>query len=124
MELTPGEVYEKMVIRAVLINDPNLWDEANAFACVHSFNAQQITEYHTNVERWLRLHGITKMDDHEKAALILIQSSVRRWLVLNRIKQQYNMYYRLALMDNHEHSKRAMALQGVLTRAWEHIHSR
>ena len=124
MELTPGEVYEKLVIRAVLMNDPNLWDEANTFACVHSFNAQEITEYHMHVERWLRLHGITKMDDHEEAALLLIQSYVRRWLVLKKLKQQFGMYYRLAKLDNHEHSHQALSLQRILTRAWEHVHRR
>ena len=124
MELPPGEAYERLVIRAVLSNDTDLWDEAHMFACYHRFNEQQITEFHANVERWLRLHGVTKMKEHEKAALILIQSTVRRWLALNRIKQEYNMYYRLALMDNHEHSKHALILQGVLTCAWKHIHSR
>ena len=124
MALTTGEAYEQLIIRAVLTNDTDLWAEANAFACVHSFNAQQMTRYHTNVERWLRFHGVTKMKDHERDALILIQASMRRWIVLHRIKKEYNMYYRLALMDNHEHSKHALALQGILTRAWEHIHSR
>jgi hypothetical protein len=124
MNLTSSEEYERLIIRAVLTNDTDLWTEANAFAHLHSFNAQQVLRYHTNVERWLRLHGITKMKDHEAAALCLIQASTRRWLVLNRIKKEYNMYYRLAFMDNHEHCKRALVLQGVLTNAWKHIHSR
>jgi hypothetical protein len=124
MELAPGESYEKLIIRAVLTNDTDLWDEANALACAHRFNAQQVARYHTNVEKWLRLHGITEMKDYEKAALLLIQASIRRWVVLNHIKREYNMYYRLALMDNHEHCRRAIILQGILTCAWKQIHRR
>ena len=121
MELTPGEVYEKMVIRAIVTGNSIFWDEANAYACMHRFNCEEVEGYHSNVERWLRLHGVTKMKEHETAALLLIQSVARRFLVLERLKLQFEMYYRLAQLDNHEHIKRASSLQKVLTCAWGYI---
>lgn len=124
MELEPGEAYEKLILRAVLTSDTNLWAEANAHACAHAFNAQQISRHHMNVERWLRLHGVTKMKDQEQAAVVLLQASIRRCLVLKRLKQQFDMYYRLAKLDNHEHSHRALSLQRILTRAWQQVHRR
>lgn len=124
MELTPFEAYEKMIIRAVLMDDTDLWAEANTHACAHSFNAIEIERCHTNVEKWLRLHGVTKLKEREKAAIILIQSSLRRYLVLKKLNQQFDMYSRLARLDNYEHSKRALTLMRILTCAWQQVHRR
>jgi len=121
MEFTPGETYEKMVIRALLTDNTGVWAEANAYAYVHGFNQQQIQRCHVNVERWLRLHGVTNMKEHEKSALVLIQASMRRYLVLQALSRQFDMYYRLAKLDNHEHCKRALILQRILTCAWHQV---
>ena len=122
--MTPAEAYENLVIRAVLTNDNNMWTEAHAISCVYRFSPSQVETCHENVERWLRLHGVTKMEDEEKAALVLIQSTVRRWLVLRVLKQQYDMYSRLAKLDSQDHCNRAVALQRTLACAWEHIQGR
>ena len=124
MSRSPLEEYENIVIRAVLTNDNNLWAKAYAITCFNSFSSQQIEMCHANVERWLRLHGVTKMDDHEHAALLIIQSTIRRWLTLRVLKQQFDMYSRLAKFDSPDHCTRAMSLQRTLARAWEQIHSR
>ena len=118
------EAYEKIVTRALLTNDDELWAEAHAFACALKFTPQLLEKCHDNVERWLRLHGVTSMREREKAALLLIQSSVRRWLVHQYLKQQYTMYSRLAMLDSLDHCKRAMSLERTLASAWNHIHSR
>ena len=122
MELTTEETYEKMVIRAVLTDDTRIWSEANAYAQVHRFNQQQIQRCHKNVERWLRLFGVTKMEEREKHALLLMQSVVRRYLVLKRLKMRFDMYYRLIRLDNHEHCNRALQLQRILTCARESMY--
>lgn len=118
------ETYEKMVIQALLTNEDELWTEAHAFACAKSFSPQQLQKCHLNVERWLRHHGVTPMEDHEKTAVLTIQSSIRRWIVYTSLKQQYNMYSRLAKLDSPDHCRRAMALERTLTYAWHYIHSR
>lgn len=125
--MTPSEasdMYENIVIRAILTNDNNLWSEAHALSCTYSFSSQVIETCHASVERWLRLHGITKMDDHERSALITIQSAVRRWFVQRALKQQYEMYSRLAKFDSPDHCKKAFALQKTLACAWENIQRR
>ena len=115
--------YEKVVIHAILTNDDSLWSEAHAISCVYGFTTETLQQCHINVERWLRLHGISEMLPHEKKALTLIQATVRRWLVLKTVQQQMNMYYRLASIDSLDHSKRALVLQNTLACAWGYIHS-
>jgi len=115
--------YERVVTRALLTNEDHLWAEAHALACSYGFSPVNILNCHANVERWLRLHGVSEMRPCEKKAIILIQATVRRWLVLSKIHQQMNMYARLAGIDSPRHSNRAIALQKTLTRAWERIHS-
>ena len=115
--------YEKMVIRSILTNSSVLWSESNAFSCVMGLTLEQMESCHCNVERWLRLHGVMTMEDHEKAALLLIQSTVRRWLVHQFLKKQYKMYYRLAQLDSLDHCKRALSLERILACAWNQIHS-
>ena len=124
MSRSPLEDYENIVIRAVMTNDNNMWAEAHAISCVYTFSTQQIEACHANVERWLRLHGVTKMNDREHAALLIIQSTVRRWLTLRFLRQQFDMYSRLAKFDNPDHCKRAMSIQQTVACAWEQIHSR
>lgn len=122
--MSPTEAYENLVIRAVLTNDDNMWTEAHAISCIYKFSPSQVETCHGKVERWLRLHGVTKMEDEEKAALVLIQSTVRRWMVLRAFKHQYDMYTRLAKLDSPDHCKRAVSLERTLACAWEHIHGR
>ena len=117
------EEYERVVIRAVLTGSNELWSEAHVISCVHDFTTEKIKQCHLNVERWLRLHGVSRMFPNEKKSLILIQSTVRRWLVLKKIQQQMNMYTRLANIDSPDHSKRALTLQRTLAYAWHHIQS-
>lgn len=124
MSMTPMEAYENLVIRAVLTNDNNTWMEAHALSSGFGFAPQQVETCHSNVERWLRLHGVTSMEAHEKAATILIQSVIRRWLVQRILKQQYDMYYRLAKFDSPDHCKKAISLERTLACAWKHIHGR
>jgi len=121
---TWAEEYEKMVTRAILTHDDDLWAEAHALSCSMGFTPQQLEEYHSNVERWLRLHGVTPIEDHEKAAILLIQSSIRRWLVYISLKHQYNMYSRLAKLDSPDHCRRAMSLERTLAYAWQCANSR
>lgn len=116
------EAYENMVTRAILTHNNELWAEAHTLSSV--LGSQQIERCHSNVERWLRLHGVTTMQDHEKTALLLIQSAARRWLVHQYLKRQYNMYSRLAKLDSLDHCKRAISLERTLACAWQHIHSR
>ena len=115
--------YERVVIRAILTNDDNLWNEAHRISCVYGFSTCNLQKCHVNVERWLRLHGISEILPHEKKATILIQASVRRWLVLRKIREQMDMYSRLASIDSLDHCKRALALKATLTHAWNYIHS-
>ena len=124
MTMTPTEAYENIVIRAVLTNDNNMWAEAHLLACSCRFTTEIIEVCHANVERWLRLHGVTKMDDSEKAALVLVQSVVRRWMVQRVLKHQYVVYSRLATLDSLDHSKRAESLRRTLACAWKQIHCR
>jgi len=124
MSMSPSEAYENLVIRAVLTNNNDMWTEAHALSVMCRFTPEQVAACHANVERWLRLHGVTKMEDSEKAALILLQSTVRRWLVQRILKQQFDMYSRLAKLDSPDHCKRAVALEKTLACAWKHIHGR
>ena len=119
-----AEEYEKLVTRAILTHDDDLWTEAHALSCSMGFTSQQLEKYHSNVERWLRLHGVTPMEEHEKTAVLLIQSSVRRWLVYRSLKQEYNMYARLAKIDSPDHCRHAMSLERTLTCAWQYVNSR
>lgn len=122
--MEPGSTYENLVIRAVVTNDNDLWIEAHAWSVLQRFSTDQIHQCHDNVERWLRLHGVTPMKSTERKALLCIQSVIRRWIVLRSLIRQYTMYTRLAQMDSLDHCKHAMALESVLTRAWGHIHGR
>lgn len=122
--MSPTEAYENLVIRAVITNGNDTWMEAYALSQAFNFTPQQVERCHANVERWLRLHGVTSMEDHEKAATLLIQSVIRRWLVQRVLKQQYDMYARLAKFDSPDYCKRAISLEKTLACAWEHIHSR
>ena len=115
------EEYERVVIRAVLTGADELWSEAHVISCVNGFTTETIKQCHLNVERWLRLHGVSKMLPSEKKSLILIQSTVRRWLVLKKLQQQMNMYTRLASIDSPDHGNRALKLQKTLAYAWHHI---
>lgn len=124
MSMTSTEAYENLVIRAVLTNNNDKWAEAHALSCVYGFSADQIEACHANVERWLRMHGVTKISASEKIAIVRIQASVRRWLVRRVLKQQYDMYSRLAKLDSPDHSKRAVSLQRTLACAWDQIHGR
>lgn len=118
------DAYEKLVTRAILTRDSVLWAEAESFATALGFSSQQLDKCHSNVERWLRLHGVTPMNDNEKAAVLLIQTVVRRWLVKKLLKYQYKVYLRLAKLDSPDHCKRALSLERTLACAWQHIHSR
>jgi hypothetical protein len=118
------EAYENMIIHAVLTNDNVKWTEAHALSCIYGFSRVQLEACHANVERWLRLHGVSKMLDVETIAIARIQATVRRWFVIRALKQQYDMYSRLAKLDNPDHSQRAVALQKTLACAWGHIHGR
>lgn len=118
------ETYEKLITRAILTNDNDLWAEAHALSCASRFTPQQFEKCHYNVERWLRLHGVTSMEQREKDAVLLIQSSIRRWLIKNMLTRQYIMYYRLAKLDSPDHCRRAMSLERTLAYAWQHVHSR
>ena len=124
MSMSPPEAYENLVIRAVLTNDNDTWIQAHSMSCLYNFSKEQIEECHANIERWLRLHGVTKMNEEEYAALLLVQATIRRWLVRRVLKHQYDMYSRLAQLDSPDHCRRAVSLQRTLARAWEHIHSR
>lgn len=124
MSMTPLEAYENLVIRGVLTNDNETWAEAHALSRDYALSSQQIKTCHANVERWLRLHGVTKMKSSERAALLLMQSTVRRWIVQRLLKQQYDMYSRLAKYDSPDHCRKAMSLQTTLACAWKHIHGR
>lgn len=124
MSMSPTEAYENLVIRAVITNDNTTWTEAYALSQAFNFAPYQVERCHANVERWLRLHGVTSMEAHEKAATLLIQSVIRRWLVRRVLKQQYDMYARLAQFDSPDYCKRAISLEKTLARAWEHIHGR
>lgn len=121
MSMTPTEAYEKMVIRAVLTNDTDKWVEAHTLSCVYGFSKRQIEACHASVERWLRLHGVTKISEGEITAIVLIQSAVRRWLVLRLLQRQYDMYFRLAQLDSPDHCRRALAIQRTLACAWGQI---
>ena len=123
MSLTPLQVYEKLVLRAILTNENDVWIQAHALSYTSGFTPQQIEACHENVDRWLRLHGVTTMKEHEKSALVLIQSTIRRWLILRDLKHQYDMYSRLAQLDSPDHCKRALSLQTTLACAWHRIHS-
>ena len=112
--MSPTEAYENLVIRAVITNDNSIWMEAHAISQTFCFTPYQVERCHSNVERWLRLHGVTSMEDHEKAATLLIQSVIRRWLVRQVLKQQYNLYTRLAKFDSPDYSKRAISLEKTL----------
>lgn len=118
-----AEEYEKLVTQAILTHDDDLWTEAHALSCSMGFTNQQLEKYHSNVEKWLRLHGVTPMKDHEKAAVLLIQASIRRWLVYRSLKHQHNMYSRLAKLDSPDHCRRAMSLERTLTYAWQRVNS-
>ena len=118
------EAYENMIIRALLTNDNVKWGEAHALSCIYGFSRAQLEMCHSNVERWLRLHGVTRMKDDEAFALVRIQAAVRRWFVRQALKQQFDMFSRMAKLDNPGHSRRAMALQKTLACAWDHIHGR
>lgn len=116
--------YEKLVTKAILTNDNDLWSEADVLSRNMEFTPHQLEKCHSNVERWLRLHGVTSMEKHEKAAVLLIQSCIRRWLIKKMLTRQYNMYYRLAKLDSLDHSRRAVSLGRTLASAWQHVHSR
>ena len=119
----PGSpVYENLVIRAFLTNEASMWTEAHAFSIMNRFTKDQLDESHANIDRWMRLHGISKMKDDEKNALLLVQAWIRRWLVRNTLKQRRDLYTRLAHIDSLDHCKTAMVLNRVLARAWEHVH--
>lgn len=124
MSMSPTEAYENIVTRAVLTNDNNLWAEAHALACVCEFSPQNLEVCHANVERWLRLHGVTKMEENEKRALLIMQSVVRRWMVQRVLKHQYDVYSRLAKLDSLDHSRKAESLRKTLACAWKQIHGR
>lgn len=124
MTMSPSEAYENLVTRAVLTNDNQAWMEAHALSYTFGFPPQRVEACHSNVERWLRLHGVTSMEDNEKAALLLIQSVTRRWLVKRVLKHHYNMYSRLAKFDSPDYCKRAISLEKTLACAWKHIHGR
>lgn len=115
--------YEKTVIRAILTHDDELWSQAHALSCIHNLTNETLTQCHLNIERWLRLHGVSKMFPHEEKALILIQSTIRRWIVLKSVQQQLDLYSRLASIDSPDHCTRALKLQKTLAYAWEHIQS-
>ena len=124
MSMTPQEAYENLMTRAVLTRDNRYFTEAHVISTMFRFNHHQIQTCHANVERWLRLHGVTQMRASEIEALLLIQSCIRRWLVMNKLKHQYELYTRLAKLDSPDHCGRALALESILTCARKHIHSR
>lgn len=124
MTTTPQEAYENLMARAVLTRDNRYFTEAHVLSTMFGFNHHQIQTCHANVERWLRLHGVINMNRNEIKALLLIQSCIRRWLVMNKLEVQRNLYTRLAKLDSPDHCGRALALANILTRARKHIHSR
>lgn len=118
------DMFEEMVIRTLLTKDQSLWGYVEQFVLANHFTSEELEMCYRNVDRWMRLHGAKEMEKGEKDAVLVVQSFVRRHLVLNRIRARCELYRRLALIDDATLSTEALKLERILARAREHMHKR
>ena len=118
------DMFEEMVIRTLLTKDQSLWEYVEQFVLANHFTGEELEVCYRNVDRWMRLHGAKDMERDEKDAVLIVQSFVRRHLVLNRIRARCELYRRLAMIDDASLSTQALKLERILARAREHMHER
>ena len=94
------DAFEKTIISAVLTNNIELMRGADQIAVQYGFTPEMVIQCQTNVERWLRLHGIGKLLHHEYSAVVIIQSVIRSFCVRSKMKKKYQMLMNLAKLDD------------------------
>lgn len=107
---------EQMLLVAILDNSEEQHAQAQAYAREHKFTQKQIDTACKKVLSFLRWHGVQKLHENEKNALIKLQAFFRRLLVEKKLRKQMKYWERLAKLDALEHFKKAEEIYKVLQR--------
>ena len=106
--------FEQMLLVAILDNCEDQHARAQAYAREHKFTQKQVDTACKRVLSFLRWHGIQKLHDNEKEALIKMQAFFRRLLVQKKLRTQMQYYERLAKLDDVVHFAKAEEIYKVL----------
>ena len=110
------EQFEQMLLIAILDNCEEQHRKAQEYATEHNFTQKQVDSACKRVLSFLRWHGIQKLHDNEKEALIKIQAFFRRLLVQKKLRKQMEYWERLAKLDDVAHFAKAEEIYKVLQR--------
>jgi hypothetical protein len=108
--------FEKMLLVAILDNCEEQHARAQAYAREHNFTEKQVDTACKRVLSFLRWHGIQKLHDNEKKALIKMQAFFRRLLVQKKLRKQMEYWERLGKLDDVQHFAKAEEIYKVLHR--------
>jgi len=110
------EQFEQMLIVAILDNCEEQHARAQAYAREHNFTQKQVDTACKHVLSFLRWHGIQKLHNNEKEALIKMQAFFRRLLVQNKLRKKMKYWHRLGKLDDVQHFAKAEQIYKVLQR--------
>ena len=83
------EQFEQMLLIAILDNCEEQHRKAQEYATEHNFSQKQVDSACKRVLSFLRWHGIQKLHDNEKEALIKMQAFFRRLLVQKKLRKKW-----------------------------------
>ena len=106
--------FEQMLLVAILDNCEEQHARAQAYAREHNFTQKQVDTACKRVLSFLRWHGIQKLQDNEKKALVKMQAFFRRLLVQKKLRKQMEYWERLAKIDDVQHFAKAEQIYKVL----------
>jgi len=106
--------FEQLLLVAILDNCNEQHRKAQQYATDHNFTQKQVDTACKRVLSFLRWHGIQKLHDNEKEALIRLQAFFRRLLVQKKLRKQMEYWERLAKIDDVSHFAKAEEIYKVL----------
>ena len=107
---------EQMLVLAIVNNSEELHAEAQAHAQKHRLTQTQVNETCKRVMTFLRWHGLKKLFEIERTALIRIQSFFRMIYVRKQLQNRMRYWERLAKIDSIDHLQEAEQIYKVLQR--------
>jgi len=110
------ERLEQMLLVAILDNSESLHADAQSYARSQNFTQKQITKACKKVTSFLKFHGVSRLLEKERKAIIKLQAFFRMCNARSRLRKLMLYWENLAKLDSLDHMEEAEKIYKVLNR--------